>query len=66
VPVFPEVASKGLRKEILLEAEPVVSVMGDELFEGKTAVKLEFMLPRGSYATTVLREFMKTEPGDMS
>ncbi|MCL2862780.1 MAG: tRNA pseudouridine(13) synthase TruD [Methanimicrococcus sp.] len=65
-PAFPEVASKGLRKEILLEAEPAVSVEPDEFFEGKTAVVLGFKLPRGSYATTVLREYMKADPLDMS
>jgi tRNA pseudouridine13 synthase len=65
-PAFPEAASKGLRKEILLEAEPKFTVTNDEFFEGKTALTLEFRLPKGSYATTVLREYMKTEPANMS
>jgi len=66
VPTFPEVASRGLRKEILLEAEPVTSVSEDAFFDGRTMLTLEFKLPKGSYATTVLREYMKTNPLDMS
>jgi len=66
VPAFPEVASRGLRKEILLEAEPITSVSNDSFFDGKTMLTLEFKLPKGSYATTVLREYMKTNPLDMS
>ncbi|MDV0447224.1 tRNA pseudouridine synthase D [Methanosarcinaceae archaeon Ag5] len=66
VPVFPETASRGLRKEILLEAEPKFSATEDSEFMGKTALTLEFSLPKGSYATTVLREYMKTDPLDMS
>jgi tRNA pseudouridine13 synthase len=31
----------------------------DELNLGKSKVKMEFTLPKGSYATVVLREFMK-------
>ena len=65
-PAFPEVASRGLRKEILLEVEPVASVSADDLIDGKTKVILEFKLPKGSYATTVLREYMKTDPLKMS
>lgn len=65
-PAFPEVASRGLRKEILLQAEPAVEIIPDKYFDGKTAVTLAFKLPRGSYATTVLREYMKTNPLDMS
>lgn len=66
VPAFPEVASRGLRKEILLEVEPAVTVEADDLFDGKTKLTLEFKLPKGSYATTVLREYMKTSPLNMS
>ncbi|MDV0445006.1 tRNA pseudouridine synthase D [Methanimicrococcus sp. At1] len=65
-PAFPEVASRGLRKEILLEVEPAVTVESDDLFDGKTKMTLEFKLPKGSYATTVLREYMKTNPLNMS
>ncbi|WNY26996.1 tRNA pseudouridine(13) synthase TruD [Methanolapillus ohkumae] len=66
VPAFSETASRGLRKEILLEAEPKTEVISDEDFPGKTALSIEFQLPKGSYATTVLREYMKTDPKDMS
>ncbi|WNY22990.1 tRNA pseudouridine synthase D [Methanimicrococcus hongohii] len=66
VPAFPETASRGLRKEILLEVEPSVEVAADDLIEGKTKLTIEFKLPKGSYATTVLREYMKTNPLNMS
>ena len=66
VPVFSEVASRGLRKEILLEVEPIATVAADDLIDGKTKLILEFKLPKGSYATTVLREYMKTNPLKMS
>lgn len=62
IPAFPEVASKGMRKEILLEVEPSYTVFSDD---SGTAVKLGFGLPKGSYATTVLREYMKTDPLNM-
>ncbi|MBO4302382.1 tRNA pseudouridine(13) synthase TruD [Methanosarcinaceae archaeon] len=67
IPSFPEVASKGMRKEILLEVDPAVEVFPDdsEGSEGKTAMRLTFSLPKGSYATTVLREYMKTDPRNM-
>ncbi|WNY24702.1 tRNA pseudouridine(13) synthase TruD [Methanolapillus millepedarum] len=66
VPAFPETASKGLRKEILLEVEPTFLAAKDDDFPEKTALTLHFSLPKGSYATTVLREYMKTDPLDMS
>lgn len=65
-PAFPEVASRGLRKEILLEVEPAVTVAADDLLEGKSKLTVTFKLPKGSYATTVLREYMKTNPLNMS
>jgi tRNA pseudouridine13 synthase len=63
---FPEMSSKGTRREILLQVEPKFEVSDDELNPGKSKAVLEFMLPKGSYATTVLREYMKTEPLQMS
>lgn len=48
--------SKGLRKEILLIVKPkyeIVELLKDYI------VKIDFELPKGSYATTVLREYMK-------
>lgn len=61
-----EMGSKGIRREILLKVDPSFRVSEDELNPGKTKAVLEFSLPKGSYATTVLREYMKTEPLQMS
>ncbi|MDN5310820.1 MAG: tRNA pseudouridine13 synthase [Methanolobus sp.] len=63
---LPELASAGLRREILLHCEPSFEVSEDELNPGKSKAVLDFMLPKGSYATTVLREYMKVEPMKMS
>jgi tRNA pseudouridine13 synthase len=59
---IPEMSSKGTRREVLLQAEPKVEVADDDLNPGKSKAVLEFMLPKGSYATTVLREYMKVDP----
>ncbi|HEX7628396.1 MAG TPA: tRNA pseudouridine(13) synthase TruD [Candidatus Methanoperedens sp.] len=59
VPAIPELASKGLRREIIVPFKPEFSVGEDEKNAGKTKVVLEFSLQKGSYATTVLREYMK-------
>lgn len=63
---LPELASAGLRREILLHCEPSFEISEDELNPGKSKAVLSFMLPKGSYATTVLREYMKVEPMKMS
>jgi tRNA pseudouridine13 synthase len=63
---IPEMSSKGIRREILLHVEPKFKVEEDELNPGKSKAVLEFMLPKGSYATTVLREYMKVDPLQMS
>lgn len=63
---FPEMSSKGTRREVLLNVEPTFEVSADELNPGKSKAVLEFMLPKGSYATTVLREYMKVNPLQMS
>jgi tRNA pseudouridine13 synthase len=61
-----EMSSKGMRREVLLKVEPKFEVANDELNPGKSKAILEFMLPKGSYATTVLREYMKVDPLKMS
>jgi tRNA pseudouridine13 synthase len=66
VPGMPELASAGLRREILLHCDPSFEVAEDELNPGRSKAVLRFMLPKGSYATTVLREYMKVEPMKMS
>jgi tRNA pseudouridine13 synthase len=63
---IPDLASKGLRREILLHCKPEFVTSEDELNPGKSKVTLSFSLPKGSYATTVLREYMKTDPLKMS
>ncbi len=55
IPELPEVSSKGTRRELLIRP-------GDRqiLFDEGTAV-FRFSLPRGCYATSLLREYMKGE-----
>ncbi|MHC1579419.1 MAG: tRNA pseudouridine(13) synthase TruD [Candidatus Alkanophagales archaeon] len=60
VKAVPELASRGWRREILMPVRNLRFEVGeDELHGGKTKVRLRFSLPRGGYATVVLREFMK-------
>jgi tRNA pseudouridine13 synthase len=59
VPAMPELSSKGLRREIIVPFKPELSVGEDEINAGKTKVVLGFSLQKGSYATTILREYMK-------
>jgi len=63
---IPEMSSKGTRRELLLQVEPKFEASEDELNPRKSKAILEFMLPKGSYATTVLREYMKVNPLEMS
>jgi len=60
---MPELSSKGRRKEIVLHPKKLKFLGSgeDEFFEGKRTAKLSFELPKGCYATTVLREIMKVE-----
>ncbi len=59
---MPELSSEGLLRDACIETSPSFEIGGDELNEGKLKCTVEFTLPKGSYATVVLREFMKTEP----
>ncbi len=52
----PELGSRGTRRAALCPVKPQIKV------EGKIA-ELEFVLPKGSYATVVLREYMKGSAG---
>ena len=57
VPDLPEASSKGTRRELLVRfapGEPQIIREGD-------AVRFRFSLPRGCYATALLREYMKGE-----
>jgi tRNA pseudouridine13 synthase len=63
---IPTMASRGQRREILLNVQPRFEILEDDLNIGKLKVMVEFSLPKGSYATTVLREYMKVDPLKMS
>jgi tRNA pseudouridine13 synthase len=56
----PRLASKGVMRNVLLPADIQFDVAPDELAEDRMKVELRFFLPKGCYATTVLREVMKT------
>jgi len=56
----PRLASKGVMRNVLLPADIRFDVARDELAEDRMKAKLRFFLPKGGYATTVLREVMKT------
>jgi tRNA pseudouridine13 synthase len=62
IPVMKELASKGVRREIIIPVKPTYNVVQDMFNSGHMAVELEFNLQKGAYATTVLREYMKNDP----
>jgi tRNA(Glu) U13 pseudouridine synthase TruD len=47
-------------RNVLLPADIRFDVAPDELSKDRAKVELRFFLPKGGYATTVLREVMKT------
>lgn len=53
IPANPDLGSRGARRTALLQVAPSVVIHG-------SCAELEFFLPKGSYATVVLREYMKT------
>lgn len=53
IPANPDLGSRGARRTAILKVSPQVSIEED-------VAELEFFLPAGSYATVVLREYMKT------
>ncbi|CAD6494531.1 MAG: putative tRNA pseudouridine synthase D [Candidatus Argoarchaeum ethanivorans] len=52
-------ASKGLRREVLIQANRTYNVTLDELNSDYCKLIVDFTLQKGSYATTLLREYMK-------
>lgn len=60
LPSAPELASKGAWRAALIPLPPIdLAVSGDETGGGATA-RFRFTLPKGAYATVLLREFTKT------
>jgi tRNA pseudouridine13 synthase len=59
---MPELSTKGFLRDACIEAEVKFTVREDELNPRRQAFTACFTLPKGSYATVVMREFMKTEP----
>jgi tRNA pseudouridine13 synthase len=58
---MPELASKGFSRDASIDIEPIFTLEKDEITRGTKCI-VEFVLPKGSYATVVLREFMKADP----
>ena len=63
VKALPESSSKGGRKVMVLKPEKLKleSLEEDDLNPGKLKAVVSFELEKGNYATTVLREIMKTD-----
>jgi tRNA pseudouridine13 synthase len=55
VPGLPHCCSKGSRREIICPVTEIASSVADSSY------KLCFSLPKGNYATCLLREYMKSE-----
>lgn len=59
---MPEYSTRGYHRDACIETEIDLTAQEDEHNPGKKAFTASFTLPRGSYATVVMREFMKTDP----
>ncbi|MBR4225891.1 MAG: tRNA pseudouridine(13) synthase TruD [Candidatus Methanomethylophilaceae archaeon] len=58
IPELQKCSSKGIRREILCPLKDIGSSVGEDSYT------LSFSLPKGNYATCLLREFMKSEMRD--
>jgi len=56
LPSTPEIASRGAARPILLPVPPLGLTT-----EGEDRVRFQFALPKGAYATVLLREFLKLD-----
>jgi tRNA pseudouridine13 synthase len=59
---MPELGVAGSSREAFLDVDPEVSLRHDPSTNDGESVEVQFSLPKAAYATTVLREFMKTDP----
>lgn len=59
---MPELSVAGEQRQASVSTEISFKLAQDELNPGKNKIVFTFELPAGSYATTVLREFMKADP----
>jgi tRNA(Glu) U13 pseudouridine synthase TruD len=55
LPATPEIASRGAARPILLPVPPLAITP-----DGADRVRFQFALPKGAYATVLLREFLKS------
>lgn len=55
IPELPQCSSKGSRREILCPVSDLSHTINDDSYE------VSFSLPKGNYATCLMREFMKSE-----
>jgi tRNA pseudouridine13 synthase len=61
-PDIPYISSSGSRHPILAFVKDLdFKIINDELNKNKKALTLKFVLQKGCYATSLLREFMKTD-----
>jgi tRNA pseudouridine13 synthase len=57
---LPEISSKGIRRPVLVPVDVKSNEINeDDLNPGRLKATLQFFLPKGSYATVLLREYMK-------
>ena len=62
IPDMPNLSSSGSRRSLLAFVKDLDFKLGkDELNKGKNVLNLKFELQKGCYATSLLREFMKTD-----
>jgi tRNA pseudouridine13 synthase len=62
VPEAPRFSSKGSRRPLGVRAPPVaIAVAADDRVDGATKATFTFDLPKGAYATVVLREFLRLD-----
>jgi tRNA pseudouridine13 synthase len=62
IPEIPRLSSAGSRRALLAPVKNLdFDLFDDDLNTNKKAVKIRFELQKGSYATSLLREFMKAE-----
>jgi len=62
IPEIPYISSAGSRRPLLAKFKDLnYKLIKDELYDNKNTLILNFELQKGSYATSLLREFMKTD-----